>query len=97
MRDCSGPGRVFLVLAGRFGAARATGLVAETCSMIDTARSPFPADMERAAARPRSGSFDDVAHDLLDQVNDYIRREPLSAALWALGIGFVLGWKLKPW
>jgi len=23
--------------------------------------------------------------------------KPEAAALWCLGIGFVLGWKLKPW
>lgn len=28
---------------------------------------------------------------------DYSRENPESVALWCLGIGFVLGWKLKPW
>ncbi len=27
----------------------------------------------------------------------YAREKPEVVALWALGIGFVLGWKLKPW
>lgn len=27
----------------------------------------------------------------------YARERPEVVALWALGIGFVLGWKLKPW
>lgn len=28
---------------------------------------------------------------------EYARERPEVAALWCLGIGFVLGWKLKPW
>jgi len=26
-----------------------------------------------------------------------VRANPEAAALWCFGIGFVLGWKLKPW
>jgi hypothetical protein len=35
--------------------------------------------------------------DLVDYVVGYAREKPEVAALWCLGIGFVLGWKLKPW
>ncbi len=28
---------------------------------------------------------------------EYARERPEVVALWAFGIGFVLGWKLKPW
>ncbi len=27
----------------------------------------------------------------------YAREKPDVAALWCFGIGFVIGWKLKPW
>ncbi len=27
----------------------------------------------------------------------YARERPDVVALWAFGIGFILGWKLKPW
>lgn len=27
----------------------------------------------------------------------YARERPGVVALWCLGLGFVLGWKLKPW
>lgn len=27
----------------------------------------------------------------------YAREKPETMALWCLGIGFILGWKLKPW
>jgi hypothetical protein len=35
--------------------------------------------------------------DLLDYLREYAREKPEIVALWCLGIGFVLGWKLKPW
>lgn len=35
--------------------------------------------------------------DMVDYLKDYARQKPEVAALWCLGIGFVLGWKLKPW
>jgi hypothetical protein len=30
-------------------------------------------------------------------VKEYSRERPEVVALWTFGIGFVLGWKLKPW
>jgi len=38
-----------------------------------------------------------VDHGLLDHLKEYAREKPEVAALWCLGIGFILGWKLKPW
>jgi hypothetical protein len=35
--------------------------------------------------------------DLLDYLREYAREKPEIVALWCLGIGFILGWKLKPW
>lgn len=35
--------------------------------------------------------------DLLDYVKQYARQKPEVAALWCFGIGFIVGWKLKPW
>lgn len=39
----------------------------------------------------------DPLRDLVDYFRDYAREKPGTMALWCLGIGFVLGWKLKPW
>jgi ElaB/YqjD/DUF883 family membrane-anchored ribosome-binding protein len=39
----------------------------------------------------------EIGRDLVEHAREYIRENPESAALWALGIGFVLGWKLKIW
>jgi hypothetical protein len=35
--------------------------------------------------------------DAIQYLKTYARQRPEVAALWCLGIGFVLGWKLKPW
>jgi len=35
--------------------------------------------------------------DLMQYAMDYARENPGTAALWCFGIGFILGWKLKPW
>jgi hypothetical protein len=39
----------------------------------------------------------EAINQAIDQVRRSIRANPEAAALWCLGIGFVLGWKLKPW
>ncbi len=65
--------------------------------MVDTARAGYPADMTRAAAFPEMGNLENMASDLVDKIKDYARDQPISFGLWAVGIGFVLGWKLKPW
>jgi hypothetical protein len=35
--------------------------------------------------------------DIYKYLTDYARERPEVCAMWAFGIGFVLGWKLKPW
>ncbi len=37
------------------------------------------------------------SEDLMNYLREYAREKPEVVALWCLGIGFVLGWKLKPW
>lgn len=37
------------------------------------------------------------ADDFVDYLTSYARQKPEVAALWCFGVGFVLGWKLKPW
>ena len=56
----------------------------------------------KAASQPRQTLPDrikesDTLNNLIDQVRSSVRANPEAAALWCLGIGFVLGWKLKPW
>lgn len=35
--------------------------------------------------------------DLLSYARTYARERPEVCALWCFGVGFILGWKLKPW
>lgn len=35
--------------------------------------------------------------DLIQYAMNYARQNPGTAALWCFGVGFILGWKLKPW
>lgn len=35
--------------------------------------------------------------DAYKYFQEYARARPEVVALWCFGIGFVLGWKLKPW
>lgn len=30
-------------------------------------------------------------------LREYAKEHPETVALWIFGVGFVLGWKLKPW
>jgi hypothetical protein len=35
--------------------------------------------------------------DFVVYLREYAREKPEQMALWCLGIGFILGWRLKPW
>ena len=35
--------------------------------------------------------------ELVEFARQYAREKPGVVAMWCLGVGFVLGWKLKPW
>ena len=35
--------------------------------------------------------------DFAQYLKEYARERPEVAALWCFGVGFILGWKLKPW
>jgi ElaB/YqjD/DUF883 family membrane-anchored ribosome-binding protein len=57
----------------------------------------FPAEMTRAAHPGESGWLGSVAEEAVEATSKFVHEQPVTAALWALGIGFVLGWRLKPW
>jgi hypothetical protein len=37
------------------------------------------------------------AQNLVDHLTQFCKENPATAAAWCFGIGFVLGWRLKPW
>ncbi len=58
----------------------------------------WPSDMARASHRgPEENWAESAIRTIVDSVEDYAQREPLRFAAWVFGLGFVLGWKLKPW
>ena len=38
-----------------------------------------------------------VLNDFQCYIRQYVQGQPEKAALICLGVGFILGWKLKPW
>jgi len=48
-------------------------------------------------ANSRQESPKEMTRDLVEYLNDYARQHPAGAALACVGVGFILGWKLKPW
>jgi len=50
-------------------------------------------------AEPRAASEYELSplEDLVSYLREYARERPEVVALTCFGIGFVLGWKLKPW
>ncbi|MCR9232144.1 MAG: hypothetical protein NXI29_14130 [bacterium] len=45
----------------------------------------------------RQGEPLNPSDDFIEYVSAYARQKPGTAALWCFGVGFILGWKLKPW
>jgi ElaB/YqjD/DUF883 family membrane-anchored ribosome-binding protein len=64
--------------------------------MVDTARWNYPPDMIRAASYSND-AFAGWVGERLDRIREFVREKPEQAIVMAVGIGFVLGWKLKPW
>lgn len=53
---------------------------------------------ERATrAKPATESPREITNDIVEYLIEYAREKPGYAALFCVGVGFVLGWKLKPW
>lgn len=52
---------------------------------------------ERTAPMAGEGRPRPMHENLIEAFRAYAVQHPERAALWCLGIGFVLGWKLKPW
>ncbi|REK18802.1 MAG: hypothetical protein DWQ37_03065 [Planctomycetota bacterium] len=54
---------------------------------------------QNTVAANRRGVSEEVhpMDDIVDYLRTYARQKPETAALVCIGIGFVLGWRLKPW
>ncbi len=56
----------------------------------------YPATQNAQHMRPLGETLRPPS-DLVEYFQQYTRERPTVVALWCLGIGFVLGWRLKPW
>jgi hypothetical protein len=55
---------------------------------------------EREREAPANAKHRDemkIVDDLVAYFREYSRERPQTVALVCFGIGFILGWKLKPW
>ena len=55
------------------------------------------ADDSNTTNRIQSQSELHPREDLVDYAKQYAREKPEVVAMWCFGIGFIVGWKLKPW
>jgi hypothetical protein len=62
-----------------------------------TTKSPTRPSTSRQQTPAKQSEGFDVGNDLIEYLKDYAREKPEVTALWCFGIGFILGWKLKPW
>jgi hypothetical protein len=51
----------------------------------------------KAEPQGRPEDLAEAAKSVFEHFREYGREQPEILALWCFGIGFVLGWKLKPW
>jgi hypothetical protein len=57
----------------------------------------LPNVRERVERGLREGDAAEMGRDVVQYLREYARENPETTALWCFGIGFILGWKLKPW
>ncbi len=65
--------------------------------MTTTYEVKYPENMVQAGGIDTSNWAETTIHSVVDCIEDYARAKPVPFALWTFGIGFALGWKLKPW
>ena len=66
-------------------------------AQMPNAKTTSPAQAAKNSMSRMERDVKDMQHDLVEYAIDYARENPGHAALICMGIGFVLGWKLKPW
>jgi hypothetical protein len=66
---------------------------------MDYRSAVHPGSEQSASLKHRQRSTQELNpyDDLMEYLRAYTRERPEVVALTCLGIGFILGWKLKPW
>ena len=57
----------------------------------------IPADSGSSASAMDGTALHDTIERTMERIEEYARREPWTFATCVFGVGFILGWKLKPW
>jgi hypothetical protein len=57
----------------------------------------FPGAAQRSGSLNEDSPLHAQIERTMEEIEAYARREPWAFATWVFGVGFVLGWKLKPW
>jgi hypothetical protein len=58
---------------------------------------PTARPLERSGAGSSNSLQKHPVDDLMTYWKAYAKERPEVCAMWCFGIGFVVGWKLKPW
>ncbi|MEX0677416.1 MAG: hypothetical protein WD063_10090 [Pirellulales bacterium] len=64
---------------------------------MPTTKSNRSSARHSAEAQEQLQNPKEITGDIVEYLTEYARENPGYAALACLGVGFVLGWKLKPW
>ena len=64
---------------------------------MTTATSHKNAQAESSGPSQKTDAGKDITRDIIDHLSEYAKENPGHAALACLAVGFILGWKLKPW
>ena len=69
---------------------------------MSSTNTPIPGSYVRRATQTSRATgevtqMQRTIEETMEGIETYARREPWAFAAWVFGVGFVLGWKLKPW
>jgi len=56
-----------------------------------------PAQQSATLSAQSANRTDSEPRDLIAHLTEYAEENPSTAALWCFAVGFIVGWKLKPW
>ena len=69
-----------------------------TTHSTGTSNSPATSNSSVGRRHPSNPpSLNETANDAIECFQHYAKERPDVVAMCCLGVGFVLGWKLKPW
>ena len=69
--------------------------MAQSASRPQESRQNAPS--RQGAQSEMASLFEGSASGLVRHLKEFAAENPAGAAVWCFGIGFVLGWRLKPW